>query len=234
MLAVVWHNNALSRDGRDKIVMRPANKSPNYKARIIVPALLAAFFLLVQQADAYDLSKFPGKGSKQAWRAAAALYNSGNTLHEEGKHKEAIATYKRAQAIYPFDAACYYNAGVSSNKIRQYENAVQYYRKAVELAPDHADAYYNMGNSLWKLKNFPEAEKAYKKSIALDPKSFISRANLGELYLYMKRPADAKRVLLEAQALPDSKSPKNSTILADNLALANKALSAGSALQAGK
>ena len=233
MLTVVWHNIPLV-ETKDKIVMRPANTTSKYKARTIASALFVAFLLFIQQTNAYDLTKFPGKGTRQAWKAGAAVYNHGNELAKQGNHKEAIEEYKRAIAIYPFDAACYFNAGIGSAKLLQHANAVQYFRKAVELAPDDADAFYALGNSLWKLKNFSEAERAYKKSIAINPKSIDPKINLGELYLDMKRPADAKKILMEALALPDSKLTENKTMIADDLSRANKALDVGSLVRAGK
>ena len=205
--------------------MRLAKKSPNHKALIIASPLLVALFFLVQQADAYDPTRFPGKGSKQAWLDAGSLTNSGNSLADQGKHKEAIEKYKRSIEIYPYAACTFSNAGNSFQDLGQYATAVKYYKKATELAPDYFKAVYNIGNSFWKLKNFSEAEKAFKRSIVLNPNDIDPRINLGELYLDMKRPTDAKKILLEAQNLPDSKLTENKVMLDGDLKRVNKELS---------
>ena len=65
----------------------------------------------------------------------------GNSLSQEGKTEEAIASYDKAISLNPEDFKAYIVRGVALEKIGKYEEAIDCYDKALSLDADGPAAY---------------------------------------------------------------------------------------------
>lgn len=141
------------------------------------------------------------KGLKQYFEQGNALYNQGQykeaaALYEQAlalakdknvpvvlarlagaysKAKEndkAIATYEKALALTPDDAALHNNLGSVYASTGKLTEAQAEFEKAASLDPTNAGRYYfNIGAVMYNTGKMDEALAAFKKVISLDPKN---------------------------------------------------------------
>jgi tetratricopeptide (TPR) repeat protein len=183
----------------------------------------------LEPTAAFDSSKFPGRGKREAFARSCEYDQRGIALEEKGKPKEAIEQYKKAIAIYPYFAVHYCNFGNALSDLHRYPEAVEQYKKAVKLAPDFAAAYSNMADALTKQKDFVGAEIACKNALRVDPDYVPAMTNMGEVYLATNRPENARTILGAASGLATTAGLKK--IIAADLRKANEMLEASSKRQ---
>lgn len=112
---------------------------------------------------------------------AAAHINLGFALSDSDSDA-AIACYKKAIAIDPFNAVAYNNlSGELSSKGLLNEASI-HAKKAIELDPNNASAHSNLGRILVEQRDFEAALLESRTAIELDPTDARWHADLGFLF----------------------------------------------------
>lgn len=110
------------------------------------------------------------------------LNNLGIKYVNDGKLKEAIEYFKKAQKLNPFSPYTHYFLGLTYQQLNDNEKAFSCYKKAIELKPDYDKANNNLGLLYLGKNNYPEAEKHFKKALLSNPSYILALINLGETY----------------------------------------------------
>jgi Tfp pilus assembly protein PilF len=97
------------------------------------------------------------------------LMNVGKNFLDQGDATNALATYRKAQALVANDADLHLNlanayliAGASDDAVREAD-------EALKLEPNLAAAYFVKGSASLRLSNFADAVKALENTIRIDP-----------------------------------------------------------------
>ena len=112
-------------------------------------------------------------------RDAAAEYNLGAVLDEQGRWEEARPHYARALAIDPFHARAMNNLAVGLDRHGDSPAAVALFERAIDIAPSSAEFYVNYGSALIQLRRFDDAARVLATAVALDPRAPNAHNNLG-------------------------------------------------------
>ena len=135
---------------------------------------------------------------------AAAHYNLGLLLNNQGRYDEAEKEYREAIRADPDYAAAHSNLGNLLKDQERYDEAEKEYREAIRADPDYATAHSNLGVLLKDLKRYDEAEKEYREAIRADPDLAAAHYNLGILLKDRGRYDEAEEAYREAiRADPD-------------------------------
>ena len=95
------------------------------------------------------------------------LNNTGSSLIDLGRNKEAIKAYKQAIDINPEYASPYNGLGNIYREQGEYEEAIKAYEQAIDIDPEYAGPYNGLGNTYREQGEYEEAIKAYKQFIKL-------------------------------------------------------------------
>ncbi|MEO7761682.1 MAG: tetratricopeptide repeat protein [Casimicrobiaceae bacterium] len=90
----------------------------------------------------------------------------------------AQASFARAMALAPRDAAVLRGAGTLALNLGRLDEAIVLYRRAIEQDPLSAISYHNLGMALDANGDFVEAEQAYRKALEFAPQRAATRAYL--------------------------------------------------------
>lgn len=107
------------------------------------------------------------------------LFAQGAKLHQQGKHDEAIALYRRLVVAAPSHGASWTNLGVLWRIKKKPELAIACHRKAIALDARQAGAWSNLGNALKDVERFDEAIDAHRRAVELDNNSALHWHNYG-------------------------------------------------------
>jgi len=121
------------------------------------------------------------------------VYHSNRGLALAGLQRfaEAIASYDRALALRPGDAAVHYNRGNALLALGKPHDALQSYERALRARPDYAEALCNRGAALAALGRNAEALASYDRALALAPDSAEALSNRGNALKALGRFEDA-------------------------------------------
>lgn len=127
--------------------------------------------------------------NKGQYKEAAAAYQKALPLAKKGnvaivlsrladayakakENDQAVATYQKALALKPDDAALHNNLGSLYAGMGKLQEAQAQFQKAATLDPTNAGRYYfNIGAIMYNAGKMDEALTAFKKVISLDPKN---------------------------------------------------------------
>ena len=124
--------------------------------------------------------------------------------HQEGRLKEAEASYKKTIELNPDYVGAHYNLGNLFYQLGKFDEAEASYKKVIELKPDYVEAHHNLGGTLQKLNKFDEAEASCKKVIELKPDYAEAHYNFGLILKKLNRPEEAEASLRKSIILnPD-------------------------------
>jgi len=102
-------------------------------------------------------------------RAADRLYNEGNALRKQGRHKQAIAHYQQSLTLQPNNANVYNNIAITLHNLQNFSEAIAYYQRACELNPNNANFYYNLGTAMLAAgRDLQEVIPYYQKATAIE------------------------------------------------------------------
>ena len=125
-------------------------------------------------------------GAEQALRAEVAAHpdyaNAHNTLGtalvNQGRHKEALASFLAALRIDGGHVEANNNAANALSTLGRAEEAIAYLRRAVEIDPQLADAHQNLGLVLHSLQRHEEAAASFARAVELAPRMPYALSNL--------------------------------------------------------
>ncbi len=106
----------------------------------------------------------------------------GSCFREQGKFKQAEASYAKAIELDPDNKVVYLELGTAYRKQNRFEEAEQIYQKAVEIDPRDDDAFLQLAHSYKKHGKTSEAIEALKKAIELNPHNGKAYFELGNFY----------------------------------------------------
>ena len=119
------------------------------------------------------------------------LMARGAALAEIGQTAEAIATFERALAIDPSNAAAKANLGTVSLGVRDYPRARTLLEEALALDPDVSRAHNALGVIAAETGHPDEAITHWKRAVELNPREWDTLFNLGKLLRREGREAEA-------------------------------------------
>jgi tetratricopeptide (TPR) repeat protein len=150
----------------------------------------------LQQAEVMAQSML-GKYAK-----APILYNIlGLCQQGQGKHRQAVGSFRKLLAIDPRIAEVHFNLGVLYTQLDEAKEAIISYRKALQLKPNLTVAHFNLGTLLQTRGMLKEAEQHYQKALATEPGFFAALGNLGTLLQQQGRLEEAEQCYRKALAL---------------------------------
>lgn len=100
---------------------------------------------------------------------AAFYIDLGQSLAEQGKIDEAIATYEKALLLEPRNVDLLNRLAVIFYNQSNYDSAAAYFIRAIAVQEDNPDLYYNLGTIYLIQKKHQEAIDAYEKVLKLNP-----------------------------------------------------------------
>ena len=130
--------------------------------------------------------------SKEKSQKVSLLNNAGTNSLYDGKHKQAIDSFKQAICINPDFTESYKNLF--------FANALFERQKAISLNPENPIAYYHYAIFLNTFEFFDTALINVKKAISLDPNNAEAYALLGSLYAKQNKYLEA--INAYQQAIP--------------------------------
>ncbi|MBY0403465.1 MAG: tetratricopeptide repeat protein, partial [Cyanobacteria bacterium] len=146
-------------------------------------------------------------GSISAWLSI------GKGLMEQRRPFEALSAFKKAVALspprYPSPEALAYQIKIYLGN-NDWEGAQSYYQRLKGHAGNVPFAYTALGYYEMRMRQYPLAIQHLKEAIRLNPQSAQSYGHLAEVYLRLKEPRNAQKVLeqglLASQGKPSSQS----------------------------
>jgi hypothetical protein len=108
---------------------------------------------------------------RSAPNSAKAHYNLGVAFQLEGNDAAAIAQFRRALEIYPWEgeARSALNIGAIFDKRGRTDEAIEWYRKALDIEPGFGKAHTNLCRALLIEKRFTDAATACRRGLRYDP-----------------------------------------------------------------
>jgi tetratricopeptide (TPR) repeat protein len=127
-----------------------------------------------------------------------AWYNLGDAYGNFGRHREAIAAYRKALRLKPDETCVWNNLGAQYGKMGRHHDAIAAYKEALRLKPDDVLVWYNLAGNYGELGRHHEAIAAYKEALRLKPDFAWAWDNLGNVYGKLGRYREEIEAHLEA------------------------------------
>ncbi len=120
------------------------------------------------------------------------LLAQGAALAQSGRGGQAVATFERALAIDPTNAAAKANLGTAYLVVRDYPKAEGALREALALDPDVSRAHNALGVIAAETGRADEAIEHWKRAVELNPREWDTVFNLARLLRQRGRLAEAE------------------------------------------
>ena len=108
-----------------------------------------------------------------------SLMNAGKNYLDQGDATNAMATYKKAEAIVPNDADVHLNLANAYLLGGAAEEAIREAEEVLKLEPNSAAAYFVKGSAYLRLSNPEEAAKALENAKKIEPGQAATSFQLG-------------------------------------------------------
>jgi tetratricopeptide (TPR) repeat protein len=128
---------------------------------------------------------------KDPERVPLAYYNRGEFFDSVNRVDEALADYKKAVALDPYDHEAYNNMGILYGKAGQLDKAIELYTAAIKIDPRFAEAYSNRGLGYVLLGRHDEALEDLNKALALNQNMAEAYYNRGIVFFETGRKVPA-------------------------------------------
>lgn len=121
--------------------------------------------------------------SSFAAQSSYDLMERANALYRDGKFKQAIMLYRKAESRGADPVATSFNIANSYYQQNDLPNAAATYRKAIDFSNgSFAPALFNMASVYFRLRQYPECVAAYHRALKLEPENVSGWLYLGEAY----------------------------------------------------
>ena len=134
--------------------------------------------------------------------------NLANALASSGRLAEAILHYTEALRIQPDDFDIHMNLGAAYGSRQRNDRAIAHLRRAVQIRPASPDAHFNLAAALWLSGSRTRAINHYREALRLNPTDSEVRRRLAEALQEVGRAEEARAILNEAAARPESHTPR--------------------------
>jgi tetratricopeptide (TPR) repeat protein len=98
-----------------------------------------------------------------------ALHYLGVTLHQRGRHADALPLLERTVSLVPAEPEFHNNLGLALAAMDRNDDAIAAYSRALDRKPDHATAWNNFGLAAQAMNRLPEAIASFRRALALTP-----------------------------------------------------------------
>ncbi len=133
------------------------------------------------------------------------LMERANALYRNGKFKQAVTLYHKAESRGADPVAVSFNVANSYYQMGKFPEAAAAYRKAVDFSEgSFAPALFNMASVYFRLKQYPECIAVYHRALKLDPDNISGWLYLGEAYTKTGDKVGALRAIENAYRLDKS------------------------------
>lgn len=133
------------------------------------------------------------------------LLNKANELYNNGKLKEAIATYKNAIKEGENRVLAYFNLANAYFQLDSLFQCIVYYRAAVEEAPDFFRGHLNLAITYYSLEDMGNAIASIRRALELEPTN--KKAQLILAACYRKIGARKEAIISFEQLLEKENNP---------------------------
>jgi predicted O-linked N-acetylglucosamine transferase (SPINDLY family) len=110
---------------------------------------------------------------------AAAHFNLGQALRQEGRLAEATASYREAVRLRPDFALAHNTLGIALAQLGRPDEALASFQESLRHDPTYAAAHNNLGKLLQDLGRLAEAEASYRQAVLHRPDHAMAYYNLG-------------------------------------------------------
>ena len=189
--------------------MPPAEAYPNAevaarKALALDDHLAEAYTSLAYATLLYD---WEWSGAEQKFRRAIELNPNYATAHHfysiylmaAGRHTEARAEIRRAQALDPFSLIINSVVGWIYYEGRQYDQAIQQCEKTVEMDPNYAPALLDLGNIYLRTGDYKKAIAQFERARAVAGDKSIVLSYLAQVLALSGDRAAAQKILYQLE-----------------------------------
>ncbi|MEW5900704.1 MAG: tetratricopeptide repeat protein [Acidobacteriota bacterium] len=172
-----------------------------------VSAELEGYFFLQSQTTirfgftekiAIQLKKIPPQLSQDA------DLEEGAKSFREGRHDQAVESFRRVIAKFPTNYEGYYNLGLALLKKGDTDEALAALEKAVEFNPKSVETYLALGEAFFARGESEKATESFSRALELEPSSPLTHYNLGIVYYRLDRLPEAIQAFEKAIALNSS------------------------------
>ena len=130
------------------------------------------------------------------------LMERANALYRDGKFKQAITLYRKAESRGADPVATSFNIANSYYQLENLPEAAATYRKAIDFSNGaFSPALFNMASVYFRLKQYPECVAAYHRALKLEPENVSGWLYLGEAYSKTGDAVGALRAIEKAYQL---------------------------------
>ena len=118
-----------------------------------------------------------------AAQSAYDLMERANALYRDGKFRQAITLYRKAESRGADPVATSFNIANSYYQMENLPEAAATYRKAIDFSNGaFSPALFNMASVYFRLRQYPECVAAYHRALKLEPENVSGWLYLGEAY----------------------------------------------------
>ncbi len=149
-----------------------------------------------------NLEKLYSKKMQDNPNSLNAILNLANVLHKQGKEKEALTYYKKAESMSPNNEIVIRSFGNYYLDIDNTNRAIEYFNKALKINPNSADTYSLLGNLYLKSKNKIKATEAYQQALKLDGNNINAQRGLITLNADLVTPAELLKLISYGNQTP--------------------------------
>ena len=124
--------------------------------------------------------------------SALVIYKLGRAFRRNKDYDNAVANYKKAIELNPFEEKYMNSIKVISNdmiksgdadyRIKEFDTAMNYYNKSIHYAPKYAPTYFKVANVYLKLRDIDKAIESLEIGLSYDSSYAKIHLMLGKLY----------------------------------------------------
>jgi tetratricopeptide (TPR) repeat protein len=129
------------------------------------------------------------------------LIKQGVSLMREGKARDALDLFTKAQRLDPNGPKPHYYIGSALERLGEPDSAKAEYLSALRLSPKYVDALTGLGKLLRKQGQKDEGTKRLEEAVRVDAKDAPALYALGQAYLEDKRYDDAEKIFRKGTLL---------------------------------
>lgn len=140
---------------------------------------------------------------------SAAHLRSGEVAALKKSPKQALASFKQAQKIYPQNIDAIAAEADLLRKLNDFEAAAKAYKKWLTVEPFLLTIYNSLGYCYVKMGEYQLAGELYKEGLRLNPQNPVLLNNMANLMLVMKNYPEAVKYYRLAAEVPNQFSKEN-------------------------
>ncbi|HSA01893.1 MAG TPA: tetratricopeptide repeat protein, partial [Candidatus Paceibacterota bacterium] len=163
--------------------------------------LLIAFGFAGCQRDPSDSSRSSSGTLKSPSEQFISLMNAGKNYLDQGEATNALAVYRKAEAIAPHDADLRLNLANAFLMAGDAVEAIRESDKLLKIEPNSAAAYFVKGSAYLRLSNWEGAAMALENSKRIDPGETATFFQLGRARMGLKQWDEAIAAFKEGIAM---------------------------------